>query len=92
MVTAELGALELAAAYVPPEYQPDPQLAPESWRDPICTRCVRSAPRRPTPRPQIIASDSAVRTLVDEDLVRLEHGSPWPREPWHAVSKQSTRW
>lgn len=85
-VTAELGALELAAAYVPPEYRPDPVLAPQVVAGPYL-HTVRAIGSSPADTPaQIIAADSAVRTLVDEDLIRLEHGSLGPASSATKVS------
>ena len=78
VVTAELGALELAAAYVPPDYKPDPQRAPDIVAGPYL-HTVRAIGSSPADTPAaIIASDSGVRTLVDENLVKLEHGALEP--------------
>jgi hypothetical protein len=73
-VTAELAAMEIAAAYVPPSYQPDPQRAPQIMAGPYLhtVRAIGSTPAD-TP-PEIVASEPAVRTEVDESLIKLEGG------------------
>ncbi len=79
-VTAELGALELAAAYVPPGFQPDPQRAPQIEAGPYL-HTVRAIGSSPADTPaEIIASSTAVRTEVDETLVKLESVALAPAE------------
>jgi hypothetical protein len=80
-VRVDLGALELAAAYVPPGYQPDPQGAPQILAGPYL-HTVRSIGSTPADTPaEIIASEPAVRTEVDENLVKLEGGTLAPAAP-----------
>jgi hypothetical protein len=71
-LAAELGALELAAAHVPAGFQPDPQRAPQIEAGPYL-HTVRAIGSSPADTPaEIIASSTAVRTEVDETLVKLE--------------------
>jgi hypothetical protein len=71
-VAADLGALEVAAAQVPPLYRPDPQLAPDVVAG-LYLHTVRSIGSSPADTPvAIIASEPAIRALVDEDLIKLE--------------------
>jgi hypothetical protein len=71
-VKADLGALEIAAAYAPPTYQPDPQGAPQIQAGPYL-HTVRSIGSTPADTPaEIIAAEPSVRTEVDEDLIKLE--------------------
>jgi hypothetical protein len=71
-VTAELGAMELAAAYVPPDYQPDPQRAPQIVAGPYL-HTVRSIGSSPADSPARIASaDPPTRTAADDVLLALE--------------------
>jgi hypothetical protein len=71
-VTAELGALELAAAYAPPGYQPDPQRAPQIVAGPYLhtVRAIGSSPADSPP--QIAASDPVSRAAADGVLLALE--------------------
>jgi hypothetical protein len=71
-VTAELGAMEIAAAYVSPTYEPDPQRAPQIQAGPYL-HTVRAIGSTPADTPaQITTSEPATRTEVDENLVKLE--------------------
>ena len=70
-VTAELGALELAAAYAPPTYQPVPQRAPQIMAGPYL-HTVRAIGSTPADTPaEMIASEPAVRAAADTVLVQL---------------------
>jgi hypothetical protein len=86
-VTADLGALEIAAAYVPPSYQPDPQGAPQILAGPYL-HTVRAIGSTPADTPaEIISAEPAVRTEVDEDLIKLEGGGALaPASPVTSVS------
>lgn len=80
-VAAELGAMEIAAAYVPPSYQPDPQLAPQITAGPyLHTVRAMGSSAADTPS-EIIASEPAIRTEVDSDLIKLEGGALIPAGP-----------
>jgi hypothetical protein len=70
-VTAELGALELAAAYAPPGYQPDPQRAPQITAGPYLhtVRAIGSSPADTSA--EIVAADPASRAAADAVLVTL---------------------
>jgi hypothetical protein len=71
-VRAELGALEIAAAYVPPSYQPESTLAPQITAGPYL-HTVRAIGSTPADTPaEVVASEPVVRTEVDEDLIKLE--------------------
>jgi hypothetical protein len=71
-VAAELAALEIAAAHVSPNYQPDTVRAPTIIAAPYL-HTVDTMHSSPADAPaQIIASEPAVRTEVDENLVKLE--------------------
>jgi hypothetical protein len=71
-VTADLGALELAAAYAPPGYQPDPQGAPQILAGPYL-HTVRSIGSTPADTPaEIAATEPGVRAAADSVLVALE--------------------
>jgi hypothetical protein len=71
-LSAELAALEIAAPYVPPTYQPDSQRAPQITAGPYL-HVVRSIGSSPADTPsKIIESDTPTRTLVDSTLLRLE--------------------
>jgi hypothetical protein len=60
-VTAELGALELAARYAPPEYEPDPALAPQIKAG-LYLHTVRSIGSSPADTPsQILAASTIPR-------------------------------
>ena len=71
-MTAELGALELAAAHAPPDYRPDPQRAP----DIVAGRylhTVRAIGSSPADSPAAIAAaDPGSRAAADAVLVALE--------------------
>jgi hypothetical protein len=70
-VTAELGALELAAAHAPPTYQPDPQRAPQIMAGPYL-HTVRAIGSSPADDPaQIAAADPSSRAAADAVLVAL---------------------
>jgi hypothetical protein len=71
-VAAELGALELAAAYAPPLYRPDPQLAPNVVAG-LYLHTVRSIGSSPADTPaQIAASDPTARVGADGVLMAVE--------------------
>jgi hypothetical protein len=71
-VTAELGALELAAAYAPPNYQPDPQGAPQIMAGPYL-HTVRAIGSSPADTPaEIAAARPSVRGAADAVLMTLE--------------------
>ncbi len=74
VVSAELGALEIAAGYVPPTYQPDSQRAPQITAGPYLhtVRAIGSTPADTSA--QIVASGPATRTEVDAYLLKLEGG------------------
>jgi hypothetical protein len=71
-VTAELGALEIAAVPLPAGYQPEPQLAPQITVGPYLhtVRAIGSSPAD-TPN-EIITSTTKLRTEIDEDLIKIE--------------------
>jgi len=71
-VTAELGALEIAAAYAPPGYQPDPQRAPQITAGPYLhtVRAIHSSPAD-TPA-EIEAAEPGMRAAADSVLLALE--------------------
>jgi hypothetical protein len=71
-VTAELGALELAAAYAPPGYQPDAQRAPQITAGPYL-HTVRAVGSSPADSPaDIAAAEPALRAIADGVLMALE--------------------
>ena len=71
-VTAELGALEIAAAYAPPEYQPDPVHAPPVFAG-LYLHTVRSIGSSPADTPaEILASEPSARAAADAVLMVLE--------------------
>lgn len=71
-VAAELGALQIAAAYAPPTYAPDPTLAPPVTAGPYL-HTVRSIGSSPADSPaRIVASDPASRASADRVLLALE--------------------
>jgi hypothetical protein len=73
-LTAELGALELAASYAPPGYHPDPQRAPTLEAGPYL-HTVRAIGSSPAETPAgIIASDPTSRAAADAVLVTV--GAP----------------
>lgn len=77
-VTGELGALELAAAHAPPNYQPDPQRAPQILAEPYL-HTVRAIGSSPADTPaEIIASDPVTRAAADSVLVTLESSGLQP--------------
>jgi hypothetical protein len=77
-VTAELGALELAARRAPAGYQPDGQRAPQILAGPYL-HTVRAIGSSPADTPvQIAASDSASRAAADAVLMALESPSLAP--------------
>jgi hypothetical protein len=70
-VTAELGALELAAQLAPPTFQPDTQRAPQIQAGPYL-HTVRAIGSSPADSPAAIAASDAVsRAAADSVLVRL---------------------
>jgi hypothetical protein len=82
-VAAELGALELAAAYAPPSYQPDPQRSPQIQAGPYL-HTVRAIGSSPADSPSDITSlDAGTRALADNVLLALEHPrvEPLPAGP-----------
>jgi hypothetical protein len=71
-VTAELGALELAAAYAPAGYQPDPQRAPQIMAGPYL-HTVRAIGSSPADTPaEIEDTEPALRAAADGVLLALE--------------------
>jgi hypothetical protein len=71
-VTAELGALELAAARAPAGYQPDPQRAPQILAGPYL-HAVRAIGSSPADKPSAIgAADSGSRAAADSVLIALD--------------------
>ncbi len=71
-VTADLGALELAAAYAPPEFQPDPILAPDV-RAGVYLHAVRSIGSSPADSVSaMLAAEPTPRAAADGVLVALE--------------------
>jgi hypothetical protein len=71
-VTAELGALQLASAYAPPNYQPDPRQAPPVTAGPYL-HVVRSIGSSPADTPaQIVAAIPSAKAAADSVLLALE--------------------
>jgi hypothetical protein len=71
-VTAELGALELAAARAPAEYQPDPRLAPQIKAGPYL-HTVRAIGSSPADTPaEVAAADPTARAAADGVLLALD--------------------
>jgi hypothetical protein len=71
-VTAELGALQLAGAYAPPDYRPDPVLAPPVFAG-AYLHTVRSIGSSPADAPaQIAAANPTARAAADRVLLALE--------------------
>jgi hypothetical protein len=71
-VTAELGALELAAAHAPPEYRPDPRLAPNVVAG-LYLHTVRAIGSSPADTPaEIAGADAGSRGAADGVLLALE--------------------
>ena len=68
---AKLGALELAAAHAPPQYEPDPQRAPQLTAGPYfhTVHSIGSSPADTTK--QILAGDPLARHSADQVLVAL---------------------
>jgi hypothetical protein len=82
-VTAEAGALELAAAHAPPGYQMDPQRAPQIIAGPYL-HVVRAIGSSPADTPaQIAAQPGPVSAAADAVLVALEVPTLTP-SPAHA--------
>jgi hypothetical protein len=74
-VAAELGALQIAAAYAPAGYQPDPQRSPQIQAGPYL-HTVRAIGSSPADSPSEIASlDAGTRALADNVLLALERPS-----------------
>jgi hypothetical protein len=71
-LAAELGAVQIAAAYVPAELQPDPSRAPQIVAGPYLhtVQAIGSAPGD-TPS-ELIATDPASRTSAESLLIKLE--------------------
>ncbi len=71
VMKADLGALELAAAHAPPQFEPDPQRAPQLTAGPYLhtVRSIGSSPADTTK--QIVAADPASRNGADNTLVAL---------------------
>ncbi len=70
-VTAELGALELAAAHAPANYQPDPHLAPQILAGPYL-HTVHAIGSTPADSPAALrTSDPTARTAADGVLLAL---------------------
>ncbi len=71
-VTAELGALELAAALAPASYQPDPHLAPQILAGPYL-HTVRAIGSSPADSPTaMLAADESSRAAADGVLLALD--------------------
>jgi hypothetical protein len=85
-VTAELGALELAAVHAPPAYQPDPHLAPQILAGPYL-HTIRAIGSSPADSPSAIrAADPTVRAAADAVLLALEAPALTPLSPSSAPS------
>jgi hypothetical protein len=71
VVTAELGALEIASAYAPPGYQPDPQRAPQITAGPYLhtVRAIGSSPADSVPA--LMASAPPERAAADVVLRQI---------------------
>jgi hypothetical protein len=77
-VAAELGAMEQASAYVSPEFQPDPQRAPQIVAGPYL-HTVRAIGSSPADTPaELVAADPASRASAEALLVRVEGGALIP--------------
>jgi hypothetical protein len=77
-VTAELGALELAAARAPAEYQPDPRLAPQIKAG-AYLHTVRAIGSSPADTPtEVAAADPTSRAAADAVLLALDAPSLTP--------------
>ncbi len=78
-VAAELGALEVAAAYAPPGYQPDTLRAPQILAGPYL-HTVRAIGSSPADTPSRIASaDATSRSAADGVLIALEAPAVTPQ-------------
>ncbi len=77
-VAAELGALQVAAAYAPPGYQPDPLRAPQILAGPYLhtVRAIGSSPADPPSK--MAAADPGTRALADDVLIALEDPTVMP--------------
>lgn len=92
-VTAELGALELAAAHAPPEYRPDLERAPQIFAGPYL-HTVRAIGSSPADTPtEIAAAEPAERAAADAVLIALDapaltplRSAPSPLAPAPAVA------
>jgi hypothetical protein len=75
-VTAELGALELAASHAPATYQPDPRLAPQILAGPYLhtVRAIGSSPGDSAS--QLAKADPASREAADAVLISLYAPAP----------------
>lgn len=78
VLTAELGALELAAAHAPLTYQPDPQRAPQIMAGPYLhtVRAIHSSPADTPAR--IAAAGPTARAAADSVLIALDAPSLQP--------------
>jgi hypothetical protein len=71
-LAAELGAMEEAAAYVAPTFQPDPSRAPQIVAGPYL-HTVHAIGSSPADTPaELVAADPASRTVAESLLIRLE--------------------
>ncbi len=71
-VTAQLGALELARAYAPPDYQPNPEKAPPIFAGEYLHQ-VRSIGSSPADTPsELLSAEPSIRDAADGVLVALE--------------------
>jgi hypothetical protein len=77
-VIAQLGALELARAYAPPSYRPNPEKAPPVYAG-LYLHAVRSIGSSPADTPaEILASEPPARAAADAVLLALEAPSLRP--------------
>lgn len=80
-VTAELGALEVAAAYAPAEYRPDPVRAPPVYAG-LYLHTVKSIGSSPADTPtEIVAAEPYARAAADTVLMALEPPRLQPTKP-----------
>jgi hypothetical protein len=71
-VTAQLGALELAKAYAPPNFQPNPEKAPPVYAG-LYLHTVRSIGSSPADTPtQLATAEPSARAAADGILASLE--------------------
>jgi hypothetical protein len=71
-LTAELGAMEEAAAYVAPTFQPDPSRAPQIVAGPYL-HTVHAIGSSPADTPtELVTADAASRTVAESMLIRIE--------------------